>query len=177
MIRFPTRSKIAAVVVLFFLGTFAGQIQHLLDSVRGKVEHGTQITNELRSTVTTIGQLVDAGTDQLRAQVAELQAKLAAGTATPAQVAELQTLVAKLKAVPGPAGTPGPQGPTGAAGPPGPAAAAPATTTTTGTTGPGGTSTTTRPGTTTTTTTTKPSTTTTTTRPCTLMVLGACISR
>lgn len=158
----PARAKAAAVIILFVLGIFAGQIRHVLDTVRGNVEKGVGITNELRSTVTTIGKLVD--TSGLAAQVADLQAKLAAGTASPAQVDELRALVARLRGAPGAPGVPGPAG---APGPPGPAAAAPApapatttttarsTSTTTATTRPAATTTTTRPG---------PSSTTTTTR-------------
>lgn len=160
MTRFPWRSKVAAVVILFVLGTFAGQIQHLLDSVRGKVEDGARITGELRNTVTTI----DRASDALRAQVADLQAKLAAGTATPDQVSRLEGLVSSLKGVAGPSGTPGAQGRTGEVGPPGRAVADPPATTTTSTTGPGGSTSTTRPAPASTTTTTRPAPTTTTTR-------------
>lgn len=156
----PTRSKIAAVLVLFFVGTFAGQLHHLLDTVRGKVETGTRITAELRETVTTINRAVADTTESLRVQVADLQAKLAAGTATPEQIESLAALVGRLKVVTGPAGSPGPVGPAGGVGPPGPPAAAPPATTTT--TPGGATSTTRAPPPSTTTTTTRPSTTTTT---------------
>lgn len=173
------RSKLAALAVLFFLGTFAGQVQHLLDSVRGKVDRGAQLTGEIRSTVSTIGAAVDGALDgvdgataALRDQVAELQAKLAAGTATPGQVVELRSLVERLKSVAGP---PGPQGAAGSPGPPGPAAAPAGVSPSS--TGPGGTTTSSRPAPapTTTTTTTRP-TTTTTRRPCDplLGLLGRC---
>lgn len=164
------RAKLAALAVLFFLGTFAGQIQHLLDSVRGKVDRGAQITGEIRSTVSTLGDVVGDvqgdvyGTaETLRAQIAELQAKLAGGTATPAQVTQLRGLVEQLRA--GAKGPPGPPGAAGATGPPGPAAA-PTAGVTTSSTGPGGTTSTTRPtpATTSSTTTTRPTGTTTTTR-------------
>lgn len=158
----PLRSKVAALIVLFFLGTFAGQINHLIETVRGKVETGTKITNKLVETVTTINQAVAATADELRAQIADLQAKLAAGTATPAQVEALQGLVSQLKVVAGP-GTPGPPGPAGKGGPPGQPAAAGAGTTTTTTT-PGGTPTSTQPAPTTSSTRPSPSSTTTTTR-------------
>lgn len=171
MIRFPIRSKIAAIIVLFFLGTFAGQLQHLLDSVRGKVDAGTRVTEEVRGTV---GQAKDAATNavdvvaDLTNQIADLQAKLAGGTATPAQVTQLQGLVERLRTVAGRPGTPGPAGPTGATGPPGPpAATSPAQppSSSTSTTA-GGTTSTTRPAGTTTTTRrpTGSSSTTTTTR-------------
>jgi hypothetical protein len=174
------RAKLAALVVLFFLGTFAGQIQHLLDSVRGKVERGAEITGEIRSTVSTIGQVVDdaqgddnSTVDALRAQIGELQGKLSAGTATPSQVSQLQGLVERLRTVAGTKGPPGPPGAAGSPGPPGPAAA-PTAGATTSSTGPGGTTSSTRPPTSTTTTTTRP--TTTTTRPCNpvLALLGRC---
>lgn len=159
----PWRAKIAALIILFVLGTFAGQIQRLLDSVRGKIDRGAQITDDIRATVTTIGQAVDdsvAGTRAaLEAQVADLQAKLASGTATPAQVTQLQGLVERLRTAAGRPGAPGPSGPPGTPGPPGPPPAASSTTSTTVVPGPGGTTTTTRPATTTT---TRSSTTTTT---------------
>lgn len=158
----PLRSKIAALIVLFFLGTFAGQINHLIETVRGKVETGTKITAELRETVTTINQAVAATADELRGQIADLQAKLAAGTATPAQVEALQGLVSQLKVVAGPSGAPGPPGPAGKGGPPGQPAAAGAGTTTTTTT-PGGTTSSTQPAPTTSSTRPSPSSTTTTT--------------
>lgn len=158
----PLRSKVAALIVLFFLGTFAGQINHLIESVRGKVETGAKITNKLVETVTTINQAVAAPADELRAQIADLQAKLAAGTATPAQVADLQALVGRLKVVAGPPATPGPPGPAGQGGPPGQSAGVGAGTTTTTTT-PGGTTSTTRPTPTTSSTRPGPSSTTTTT--------------
>lgn len=158
MIRFPWRSKVAAVVVLFFFGTFAGQIQHVLDTVRGKVETGTRITEEMRGTV---GQVKDAATNavdvvaDLTNQIADLQAKLAAGTATPDQVFQLRNLVERLRV----AGSQGPPGPPGQAGPPGPAVAATPSSTTTST---GGTTTSSRPTPTTTSTRSSPSTTSTT---------------
>lgn len=162
----PLRAKLAALIILFVLGTFAGQIRHLLDSVRGTVDRGARITGEIRSTVSTIGQAVDetvAGTRAaLEAQIADLEAKLAAGTATPEQVTRLQTLVERVRAAPGPAGTPGPAGPPGAPGSPGAPPAASSTTNTTATTGPEGSPTTTRPPAATTT--TRPAPTTTTTR-------------
>lgn len=163
MIR-PWRAKLAALVLLFFLGTFAGQIQHLLDSLRGRVDRGARVVEDFRATVTTIAQAVDGTTAQLRAQIADLQAKLASGTATPAQVSQLQGLVERLRAAGGQTGAPGPPGPTGAPGPPGPPSttapgSSPSTTTaTTATT----TTTTTRPAPTTSTTGRRPSTTTTT---------------
>ena len=156
----PTgRAKIAAVVVLFFAGTFAGQIRHLLDTVGGKVDRGANIIGQVNETV----RGVDRQSDDLRAQIADLQTRLASGTATPSQVDQLRALVARLKATAGPAGTPGPAGPQGSTGPPGPPAVVAATSTTT--TAPGGTTTTTRaiPATTTTTR-AVPSSTTTTTR-------------
>lgn len=158
----PWRAKIAALVVLFFLGTFAGQIHHLLDSLRGKVDRGAKITNEIRETVTTIDRAVGETAAVLQAQIADLQAKLAGGTATPDQIESLRGLLARLKAIPGPSGSPGPPGPSGSAGPPGPPAAAAGPSTTT-TTAPGGTTTTTRPAPTTTSTRPSPSNTTTTT--------------
>lgn len=152
---FPARSKIAAVVLLFFLGTFAGQLRHLLDTVRGKVERGAQITTELRNT--TIDRAGD--TAALQAQIADLQTKLLAGTATPDQVESLRALVGRLKGVAGPSGSPGPPGPQGVSGPPGqPAAVVPTTAT-----GPPAT-TTTRLAPTTTSTRPSPSSSTTTTR-------------
>lgn len=166
MIR-PWRAKLAALVLLFFLGTFAGQIQHLLDSVRGKVEAGRRISDDIRATVTTIGQAVDetvAGTRAaLEAQVADLQAKLAAGTATPEQVSRLQGLLERVRATAGRPGPSGPAGPAGAPGPPGPPPATSSTSTSTAT-GPEGTTTSTRPPPGGSTTTTKPPSTTTTTR-------------
>lgn len=158
------RAKLAALAVLFFLGTFAGQLNNLLDKVRGRVEAGTRITEEMRGTV---GQAADAASNavdvvaDLTNQIADLQGKLAAGTATPAQVSQLQGLVERLRVTAARPGTPGPPGPTGASGPPGTTAtmvpSPPSTSTTTGVT----TSTTGRPATTTTTT---PRSTTTTTR-------------
>lgn len=168
------RAKLAALIVLFFLGTFAGQARHLLDSVRGKIERGTEITNQIRDTVTTISQAVDGTTKALQGQIADLQAKLAAGTATPAQVLQLQGLVERLKVVAGSPGTPGPPGPKGASGPPGQPAVA-ASTTTTATTAPGGTTTSTRSASTTTS--TRPSPSSTTTTRCTVGVLGVCLGR
>lgn len=159
----PWRAKLAALVLLFFLGTFAGQIQHLLDSLRGRVERGTQITNDLRATVTTLGQAVDLTSEALRGQVADLQSKLAAGTASPAQVTQLRGLVERLSATPARPGPSGPAGPAGAPGPPGPPPAASSTSTSTATS-PGGTSSTTRPPPGASTTTTRPPPTTTTTR-------------
>lgn len=156
----PWRAKAAALVVLFFLGTFAGQIHHLLDSVRGKVDRGAKITNEIRETVTTINRAVGETAAVLQAQIADLQAKLAAGTATPDQIESLRVLLVRLKAIPGPSGSPGPSGASGSVGPPGPAAAAATSTTA----APGGTATTTRPAPTTTSTRSSPSSTTTTTR-------------
>lgn len=159
----PLRAKIAALAVLFFVGTFAGQVQRLLDSVRGKVDRGAEITGEIRSTVSTIGQAVDdveglvgqtAGA--LEAKVADLQAKLAAGTATPGQVVELRGLLERTQ---GRTGAPGPPGPRGAAGPPGPPTTPPPSTSSTTA---GGTSSTTRPAPPTSTTTRPPPTTTTT---------------
>lgn len=142
------RSRVAALIVLFFLGTFAGQINHLLAGLRGRVDAGRKVTEQIQQTVTTIAALDTSG---LEARIAELQSKLQAGTATPAQLADLKTLIARQKTVPGPAG------PQGAPGPPGPAVA---TTTTTGT-NPGGTTTSTQPEPATTTT-TRPAATTTT---------------
>ncbi|HVW33473.1 MAG TPA: hypothetical protein VHL53_13115 [Acidimicrobiia bacterium] len=164
----PWRSKLAALVVLFFLGTFAGQAQHLLDALRGRIDRGASVINQVRDTVTTIDRAVTDTADQLRAQVADLQAKLAAGTATPAQIDQLQALVARLRGMPGPPGSQGPTGATGAAGPPGPVGTGTpplaGTGGTTTTTRPTPTSTTSRPGPPTTTTTTRTPTTTTTTR-------------
>jgi hypothetical protein len=158
----PLRAKLAALVILFVLGTFAGQIRRVLDSVRGTVDRGARITGEIRSTVSTIGQAVDDSVASTRAaletQVADLQAKLASGTATPAQVTQLQGLVERLRVTAGRPGPPGPAGPSGAPGPPPPTTSSSTTTAT----GPGGTPSTTRPSPTTTT--TKPPPTTTTTR-------------
>lgn len=168
----PLRAKIAVLLVLFFLGTFAGQIQHLLDSVRGKIDRGAAITGEIRSTVSTIGSVVDGVTgslggltDGLQRQVAELQAKLAAGTATPDQVSQLQGLVERLRLT---AARPGSQGPPGASGPPGPpgATSSPGPPTATTSTTAGGGPSTTRPGPATTTTTTRPRSSSTTTTRC-----------
>lgn len=154
----PWRAKLAALLVLFFLGSFAGQLNRLVEGIRGRVEDGARITGELRSTVSTI-RSVD--TSALQAQIADLQARLSAGTATPAQVESLRVLVARLRAAAGGSGATGPPGPPGASGPPGPpAATSPGSGTTTSTTA-GGTTTTTRPGTTTT---SRPTPTTTTTR-------------
>lgn len=150
--RFPLRSKLAAVVILFFLGISAGQFSKVLETVRGNVERGARITDELRSTVTTLRQIDTAA---LEAQIYDLQRILATGTATPAQVSELKGLVSRLKGVQGPAGSTGKAGPPGPAGP----AVAPSSSTTTATSRPGGTTATTRPPTATT---TRPATTTTT---------------
>lgn len=157
----PWRAKVAALIILFVLGTFAGQIRHLLDTVRGKVETGARITDELRTTVTTIGQAVDLTSEALRGQIADLQAKLAAGTASPAQVTQLRGLVERLSATPARSGPSGPPGPAGAPGPPGPPPATSSTSTSTATS-PGGTTSTTRPPPGTSTTTRPPPTTTTT---------------
>ena len=156
MIRFPWRSKIAAVVVLFFLGTFAGQARQVLDTVRGRVEDGARITGELRTTVSTL-QVLD--TAALEGQITELRARLAEGTATPAQVESLRALIGRLQAQTGGSGTQGAPGPPGPSGPPGPPAAEQSSATTSTTAG--GTTTTSRPPTTTTTR-SRPSTTTTT---------------
>ena len=145
------RSKLAAILVLFFVGLFAGRVADLLHAVSGTVERGTRLTGQLDRTVATIRQL---DTGALEAQIAELRLKLTNGTATPAQVESLKALVARLRASTGPPGTPGPAGPVG---PPGTSAGAPSTTT--NTTAPGGTTTSSRPATTTT---TRPAPTTTT---------------
>ncbi len=155
MIRFPFRSKLAALIVLFFLGTFAGQLRNVLETVRGRVEDGARITEQVRDGV---GQANDAASNtvdvvaDLTNQVADLQARLSAGTATPDQVESLRALVVRLQAA---RGTPGPAGPTG---PPGPAGTSPPTTAPTATSTTGATTTTTRAPTAT----TRPPTTTTT---------------
>lgn len=161
------RAKLATLAVLFFVGTFAGQIRHVLDSVRGKVEAGRQISDEIRSTVTTLGEAVDGAlevvgqtTGDLTNQVADLQAKLASGTATPAQVGELRGLLEQVKTAAGRPGAPGPAGPAGPPGPPVSTSPGPAPSTTSTTAG--GTTSTTRPPMSTTT--TRPTSTTTTTR-------------
>lgn len=122
------RAKLAATIVLFFVGLFGGRLADLVHAVGGKVEEGRRVTDQIRATVTTI----DLSTAGLEAQIADLQARLAAGTATPAQIDDLKGLLARLKPSAGPPGPQGQTGATGATGPPGPAvAAAPTTTTTT----------------------------------------------
>lgn len=161
MITYPARSKIAALIVLFFLGTIAGQINHLLDTVRGRVEDGTRITAEVRNGVgdiRTAAETAAAEASALRVELEQLRSQVASGTATPAQVERIESIVKELKTS---SGSPGPPGPEGASGPPGPPAAAAAGTTTT-TAAPGGTTTTTRPAPTTSSTRPSPSSTTTT---------------
>lgn len=152
------RAKVAATLVLFFVGLFGGRLADLMHAVSGKVDQGRQITDQLRNTVTTLRQ-IDTG--PLEAQIADLQARLAAGTATPAQVDSLRGLLARVRAVTGGSGGQGPPGPPGPSGPPGPpATTSPGSGTTTSTTA-GGATPTTRPATTST---TRPAPTTTTTR-------------
>lgn len=156
----PWRAKAAALVILFFLGLSAGQFGRILETVRGNVARGIEISDRIGSTVSTLRQVDTAA---LEAQIADLQTKLAAGTATPAQVSQLQGLLERVRAVTGRAGTQGPAGPSGPPGPPGATSPAqPDGTSTTSTTA-GGTTSTTRPPTATTTT-TRPRNTTTTTR-------------
>lgn len=164
----PLRAKLAALVVLFFVGTFAGQIRGVMNTMLGRVDRGAQVVDEFKATVTTIGQTIDGvvgglrgTTDAVAGQVADLQAKLADGTATPAQVSQLQGLLEKVRAVAARPGASGPAGPSGPPGPPGATSPAPAQPdgTTTSTTA-GGTTSTTRPSATTTT--TRPRNTTTT---------------
>lgn len=169
------RAKLAALAVLFFLGTFAGQIRHVLDTIRGRVDAGAAVVEDFRSTVTTIDQVVNGVTssvsgltDGLQRQIADLQAKLAAGTATPEQVSQLQGLVERLRLTAARPGTPGAPGPQGSSGPPGPpgATSSPAPPTATTSTTAGGGPSTTRPGPGTTTTTTRPRSSSTTTTRC-----------
>lgn len=151
------RAKVAATIVLFFLGLFGGRLADLMHAVSGKVDQGRQITDQLRATVTTLEQV---DTSFLEAQIADLQDRLAAGTASPAQVESLRGLLARVRGAAGGSGGQGPPGPPGPSGPPGPpAATSPGSGTTTPTTA-GGTTTTTRPATTTTTTRPPPTTTT-----------------
>lgn len=147
------RAKVAATIILFFVGLFGGRLADLVHAVGGKVEEGRRVTDQIRATVTTI----DLSTAGLEAQIADLQARLATGTATPAQVDNLRGLIARVRAAGGAQGGQGPPGPPGPSGPPGPPM--PETGGTTTSTA-GGTSTTTRPPTAT----TRPPATTTTTR-------------
>ena len=148
------RAKLAATVILFFVGLYGGRLADLMNTVGGKVDQGRRVTDQIRATVTTI----DLSTAGLEAQIADLQARLAAGTATPAQVDALRGLLARERPATGGSGVTGPPGPPGPSGPPGPpAATSPGSGTTTSTTAGGTTSTTRRS-----TTTTRPAPTTTT---------------
>lgn len=146
----PGLRRAAVVLVLFLLGTFGGQLVAVLETLTGRVEKGAQVAGRavdagartLRA-VNDARAATDAGLaaiGALKAELATLQSKVRAGTATREEVERVQVVVDRIREVtaagpepgpPGPAGAAGAPGAPGPAGPPGnPGAPAPTTTTT-----------------------------------------------
>lgn len=139
----------AGVLGLFLIGLFSSQFYDLWDRATANIGKGAELAAKLRTDFRNADaaavardaeakrklDVLEARLAPLTAELATLQAKVRAGTATKEDVERVQVVVERIRVVnaetprAGPAGAPGPPGPAGQPGVPG--EDAPSTTTTT----------------------------------------------